>query len=92
MHNNIFKLEEYAEYFYDVRAYHVLDGKILSHIPIYPDGLGRFGVNIHGHLHDRRVTLADGEIDNRYFSVCVEQIDFTPIELSTVIELIKQQQ
>ncbi|MFN5382817.1 MAG: hypothetical protein ACK5AV_06350, partial [Alphaproteobacteria bacterium] len=37
------------------RAYHVMNGMILSHIPIHSESLGRFGVNIHGHLHANRV-------------------------------------
>lgn len=89
--HDIFKLDDYLPYFRDVRAYHVMDGKILSHIPLYRDGLMRFGVNIHGHLHERRV-MYDSKIDPKYFSVCVEHHDFAPVELGEVLKSIKKQQ
>jgi calcineurin-like phosphoesterase family protein len=60
---------------------------ILTHIPIHPESLGRFGVNIHGHLHSNRV-MVNGEIDVRYHSVCVEQTDFAPILFEDVIKRI----
>ena len=88
--HDIFKPNEYLEYFKDIRGYHVLAGMILSHVPIHPSSLERFSVNLHGHLHSNRVML-DGKIDPRYFSVCVEQIGFMPIQLEDLIERIKQQ-
>lgn len=53
--HDIFRDEEYREHFRELRAYHVMNGMILSHIPLHPESLGRFGVNIHGHLHTNRV-------------------------------------
>jgi calcineurin-like phosphoesterase family protein len=88
--HDIFRLEEYLEYFRDLRAYHVMNGCILSHIPLHVESLGRFGVNIHGHLHERRVML-DGKVDPRYFNVCVEHTNFQPIPLETVYQLIEEQ-
>jgi len=94
--HDIFKDEEYRQHFRELRAYHVMNGMILSHIPIHPESLGRFGVNIHGHLHTRRVkmtvefTHAKKEvIDPRYHCVCVEQTDFRPILFEDVIKRIK---
>jgi len=49
--HDIFRDDEYRQHFRELRAYHVMNGMILSHIPIHPESLGRFGVNIHGHLH-----------------------------------------
>lgn len=89
--HDIFKLEDYTPYFRDVRGYHVMNGLILSHIPVHPESLGRFGCQIHGHLHANRVKKIRGvnvatgellysdEIDPRYFNVSVECIDFAPI-------------
>ena len=34
-----------------------MNGMILSHIPIHTESLGRFGTNIHGHLHANRVMM-----------------------------------
>jgi calcineurin-like phosphoesterase family protein len=87
--HDIFPDVEYREHFRELRAYHVMDGMILSHIPIHPASLGRFGVNIHGHLHAARVTMVDlfsdqTSIDTRYHCVCVEHTDYTPISFEDV--------
>lgn len=80
--HDLCKLSAYAEHFYDVRGSHQLDKMVLTHIPIHPNSLSRWDANIHGHLHTNIVTrgFIHGEVpDNRYFCVCVEQINFTPI-------------
>jgi calcineurin-like phosphoesterase family protein len=93
--HDIFRDEEYRTHFRELRAYHVMNGMILSHIPIHPESLGRFGVNIHGHLHTRRVMMDNGYrgqvIDPRYHCVCVEQTDFRPILFEDVIKRIKEE-
>jgi calcineurin-like phosphoesterase family protein len=86
--HDIFRDTEYREYFRELRAYHVMNGMILSHIPIHEESLGRFGVNIHGHLHSNRV-MKDGAVDVRYHCVCVEQTDFAPILFEDVIKRIE---
>ena len=81
-----------------------MNGLILSHIPIHSGSLGRFGCNIHGHLHANRVMKARGvdartgeilysnEIDPRYHNVSVEQLpDFAPILFEDVIKRIKDE-
>ena len=99
--HDIFPDVEYREYFRELRAYHVMNGMILSHIPVHEASLGRFGVNIHGHLHASRVKKVRGydvrtgtmlystEIDPRYHCVCVEQTDFAPILFEDVIKRIE---
>ena len=93
--HDIFPDVEYREYFRELRAYHVMNGMILSHIPIHSESLGRFGVNIHGHLHANRVMrdLATcgrtDVVDVRYHCVCVEQTDFAPILFEDVIKRIE---
>lgn len=86
--HDIFRDDEYRQYFRELRAYHVMNGMILSHIPIHEESLGRFGVNIHGHLHANRV-MKDGAVDVRYHCVCVEQTDFAPILFEDVIRRIE---
>jgi calcineurin-like phosphoesterase family protein len=76
--HDIFKLSDYLPYFDDIRAYHVLDKFILSHIPIHADSKARFRGNIHGHLHERQVP------DPWYECVSVERTGFTPIAFETV--------
>lgn len=99
--HDIFKMEDYTKYFRDIRSYHVMNGMILSHVPIHADSIARFGVNIHGHTHSNRVMrprgvdvrtgqiLYSNEIDVRYHCVCVEQTDFAPILFEDVIKRIE---
>lgn len=88
--HDIFKLKDYAQYVDDIRAYNILDGCILSHIPVHPESLRRFGCNIHGHLHYGRVLknvkhgLIPSNIDNRYYNVSCEMVNFTPIDWEEV--------
>ena len=82
--HDIFKLEDYTKYFRDIRGYHVMNGMIFSHVPVHPDSLGRFGVNIHGHLHYQRVKTNNDDIDTRYHCVCVEHTDYAPISFEEV--------
>lgn len=98
--HDIFPDNEYRQYFRELRAYHVMNGMILSHIPLHEASLGRFGTNIHGHLHSGRVKKARGidartgatlygdENDVRYHCVCVEQTGFAPILLEDVFKRI----
>lgn len=100
--HDIFRDTDYREYFRELRAYHVMNGCILSHIPVHEASLGRFGVNIHGHLHANRVKRVIGidtlgtvpelvygtEPDLRYHCVCVEQTNFAPILLEDVFKRI----
>ena len=88
--HDIFRLNEYTEYFRDVRGYHVMNGMILSHIPVHESSIERFGTNIHGHLHHRRV-MVGSEVDTRYHCVCVEQTDYTPILLERVFDRIRNE-
>ncbi len=84
--HDIFHLKDYTPYFDDIRAYVVMpkfkgDTKlIMSHIPIHPESLGRFGVNVHGHLHDGVV-----KDDNRYICVSMEHINYTPVLLDNLL-------
>lgn len=62
---------------------------ILTHIPVAESQFSRFKKNIHGHLHgnhqmtvgyDKRGTMMAIK-DTRYVNVCVEQTNFTPVNL-----------
>ena len=89
-------IREYIKYFKDIRgvAHLNLDGFkcVLTHVPIHPQCLDRWGTNIHGHLHSNNIhhdlmdLSRDGMIDKRYFNVSVEQphIKYTPIRLSAI--------
>lgn len=96
--HDIFKLADYLPYFDDIAAYHVMKtpqgGKlIMSHIPIHPESLGRWGLNIHGHLHANVVMKDEWPTkghtiktpDLRYICVSVEHTNFAPITLEEAI-------
>jgi calcineurin-like phosphoesterase family protein len=101
--HDIFKLGDYTKYFRDIRGVHVIDGMIMTHIPVHPESLARFKKNVHGHLHERRVRLPIGvdpstgkilygdSIDPRYFCCCVEQTDFAPISYEDVLKRMKEE-
>lgn len=95
--HDIFDMDEYAPYFEDIRACVVGGEKgtgnryILSHIPIHPGSMDRFDVNIHGHLHTRRVLKEDGTIDPRYFCVSMEHIGYKPILLDEALLLSRKE-
>lgn len=80
--HDIFKMDDYTRHFRDIRACHVMNGCMLSHIPIHEESLARFGCNIHGHLHYREVmtnAIKTRIVDNRYLCVSVEHTDYRPI-------------
>jgi calcineurin-like phosphoesterase family protein len=67
---------------------------ILTHIPIHTQEIGRFRKNIHGHLHENKVMIdthdtfgnKNGETeDDRFINVSCECVDFTPVELNSLI-------
>ena len=51
----------------------------VSHSPIHPNEL-RGRINIHGHVHYATVD------DPRYFNVCCENVNFTPIDYQQIIK------
>lgn len=84
--HDIFQAEEYLAYVDDLRSCVVQKDKdgnkvILSHIPIHPDCLGRFGTNIHGHLHQNK-------LDNpNYVCVSLEHTDYKPIQIHKALAM-----
>ena len=79
------KLSQYLPYFKDIRGSHQMDGVIMTHIPIHPESLARWGVNIHGHLHYNKVEDKYGFPDTRYFNCCMECLDnYTPVSLEEI--------
>ena len=84
--HDIFELEVYTPHFRDIRAYHVLDRMILSHVPIHRDCIARFKGNVHGHLHRKLILDHWKKPDPFYKSACVEHNNYTPVELSVFID------
>jgi calcineurin-like phosphoesterase family protein len=53
---------------------------ILTHAPIHPSEVGRFALNIHGHVHEESLD------DSRYYNVSAEVINYTPIALEEILK------
>ena len=78
------KPSQYLQHFKDIRASHVMDKMVLTHIPIHPDSLSRWRANIHGHTHYRNMS------DPRYFNTSVEAIHYTPIDFEYIRSVYKE--
>jgi calcineurin-like phosphoesterase family protein len=79
-HDKAQHIPELLKYVQDVCSTMKLDGYILSHIPIHPQELGRFGINIHGHVHENSIE------DPRYINVSCEVLNYTPKLFPTKIK------
>jgi calcineurin-like phosphoesterase family protein len=63
----------------------VLDNVIMSHIPLHPMSVPRWALgNIHGHVH------TNGGPEGRYLNVSVEVINYQPLPLYRVKEMMKE--
>ena len=86
-HDNLINVRKYLGVFDDVHGVKVINTKghkfVVSHVPLHPDSLARWGVNIHGHVHSNTLD------DDRYFNVSCEAINYTPIHIDEIIELTK---
>jgi len=84
--HDIFKLEDYMKYFEDIKGVYVntASGFVLSHVPLHPSCISqRWRVNVHGHTHYHSMNSP------LHFCVCVEQIDYTPVEHHDMMNRIK---
>jgi len=77
-HDNL-NTSEYLKVFSQVEGVARYKGFWLTHVPIHPLEL-RGANNIHGHVHGATIP------DIRYENVSMENIDYTPIEWSVLIE------
>lgn len=86
-----YKVQDYLKHAERIYGVRVLDGAVLTHVPIHPGSLNdrTWRFNIHGHLHHRVVNLPDGTPDLRYLNVSCEQLDYTPLERQEVIEILR---
>lgn len=83
---------EYSQYFKCYGAFN-WEHCILTHIPIHPNMLeARWFLNVHGHLHSKKVHNLNAIPDDRYFNVCVEQNNLTPIHADIIRDAAKRMQ
>lgn len=80
--HDIFKDKFYHNYFEQLHGVKVIADKkvMITHIPIHPDSIKDGWVNICGHLHNNPVP------DERYICVCLEQINYTPVNLDDLLK------
>lgn len=92
--HDVDKLSYYSKFFDDIRSVVPKRGFVMTHVPLHPQSLGRWGVNIHGHTHGNNVKSivnVKGEYfntetdDPRYVNVCVEQTNYRPKLLDEVL-------
>lgn len=77
--HDIFDAKDYlAAGFQKLCGMRVLDGVILTHVPIHPNSMGRFVGNVHGHVHNNQA------LAHPYVNVSVEVIDYTPVALERI--------
>lgn len=77
------KLSQYAEYFYDVRAYVIRDGLCMSHIPIREEQLRSGWFNPHGHIHAQEISHP------KYINMCVEWHNYTPVAYDELLDTVE---
>jgi calcineurin-like phosphoesterase family protein len=97
--HDTFSSLNYNRYFNRVYGAHFWKRCILTHIPVHPSSLGsRFFLNVHGHLHSRRVKHLgfnvfqdhpDAGHDPSYFCVSSEQNNLTPFHSSEILNRLK---
>lgn len=77
----------YQELFDDIRGYVIMKGVVMSHIPIHPHCMGRWQLNIHGHLHNNTIKVKENWAteDDRYYNACVERTNFRPKLLDEIL-------
>jgi len=88
------KTANYLKWFEKVKACHVHDRMLFTHIPIHPRSVGRFKAIVHGHIHlqcyDPVLRLVEKEGKEPvveavpYINVCVEQTVYRPISLEEI--------
>lgn len=82
----------WLKYFDDLRGCYNLENYIITHIPVSAASKGRFKRNIHGHTHGNFVEFLseDNKLtkirDPWYKNVCVEVLDYKPINFSEIKE------
>lgn len=99
--HDVYAIEEYTPYFDHIWGCNNYKGCILTHIPIIESQFYRWKLNIHGHVHVKNEeeikiegqVVQDGDItlsnNPKYFNVCAEHINMTPIRWEEIKEITK---
>lgn len=80
--HDLAKTSLYSKYFQEIYGCRQINGIWLTHIPMHEDCVNKDRVkcNVHGHLHMNTINHP------KYVNVCVEQINYTPVDLEEIME------
>ena len=84
-HDSKLGAKYWLKWFNDCRGVYNRENHLFSHIPISDKSKGRFKRNIHGHTHGNFITINNMK-DVWYKNVCVEVLNFRPINFSEILE------
>lgn len=79
--HDLFPTARYLQYFNRVAGVMPYRDCVLSHIPVHPGQFGRYRLNVHGHLHSKKLD------DPRYVCVSAEQTGLRPVLLESLIAI-----
>lgn len=80
-----FQYPVYKKYFNELYHFNKrYKGLVMTHIPIHPNELGRYGWNrnVHGHIHDP----SKNNLGEFYFNVNMDIVGYAPVHLDEVRE------
>jgi calcineurin-like phosphoesterase family protein len=93
--HDMYATEDYLRYFTRLAGVVEYKGLVLSHAPLHESQLARWYMNVHGHLHTRRVmappemrldgVIVANRVDRRYVCVSAEQVNLTPVSFDWIL-------
>jgi calcineurin-like phosphoesterase family protein len=89
--HDIFDVSDYLQkgLFEKVFGVKVLEGLVMTHIPLHPGCVKQQWTNVHGHLHNNHDAMHLGV---KYLNVSVEMIGYTPVSLEEIRDEIAYRQ
>jgi calcineurin-like phosphoesterase family protein len=93
--HDMYATEDYLRHFTRLTGAVEYKGLILTHVPVHESQLARWYMNVHGHLHTKRVmkpaelqldgTTLAGNPDPRYVCVSAELVELTPVPFDWIL-------
>lgn len=83
-HDTDQKIRKYYDYVDKIQQSYDLKQFCVSHFPLYETDIQRFKRSVHGHVHENTIP------DPRYFNVCCENVNYTPISYEEIIKTFKE--
>lgn len=80
-----YPLAVYQNYFGKIFGAAEYRHSLLTHVPVHPNQMYRYSMNVHGHMHSKRVYDIDGNPDSRYRCVSAEWTGLAPVLFDSLI-------